>query len=134
MALTNGAVEVIDLLGGVASLAVAGVTVVWPITTYQVRLGVTYSIEYQFASPGTVECDIYLEQGNTPPATAGAASTDMVIPTGTSVATGIASKLVNIVAYTPGVTKFLRGRIAGTGANNAGTTLTRLKISAVKNV
>ena len=127
MALSNGLVEVFDLIGG-TPLAVAGVTTVWT-PTYIFRKGVTYSIEYQFASPGTVECDIDMEQGNIPPATESAISTDMVEVT--AIVSGTASKLVTVVLYSPVVTKFLRGKIAGTGANNAGTTLSKFNICAV---
>ena len=134
MAKTNGAVKNYDAIGGVA-LAVAGVTVVWT-ESFLFEKDVTYSFEFQFDAPGAgvVECDVSLEQGNTAPATEAAASTDMVIPQGKGfILENVGDKIVHVVAYTPVVSNFMRLRIAGTGANNAGTTLERMVVNTVVN-
>lgn len=136
MALTNGDIEVIDLLGGAGALAVAGVVAaVWPAYVYKLRKGVTYSIEYKFASSGTVECDIFLEQGNTPPTSAeeSLASVNMAVPDNLVVVADVGDTNLHVITYTPAVTRFLRAKIQGTGSNHASTTLAKLNIAAVKN-
>ena len=132
MALTNGAVHVKDLLGG-TPLAVAGVTTVWT-DTFLLEKDVTYSFEFIFSSPGTVECDLSLEQGNTPPATEGAVSGNMVVPESAGyILENVGDKVRHIVAYTPKTSRFLRVKVEGTGANNAGTTLDELNVATIKN-
>ena len=132
MAKTNGAVKVYDAIGGVA-LAVAGVTTVWT-ESFLFEKDRTYSFEFLFASSGTVECDVSLEQGNTPPATEAAISTDMVIPQGKGyILENVGDKIVHVVSYTPVVSRFMRLKIAGTGANHASTTLTRMNVASVVN-
>lgn len=118
--------NVIDLLkvDGVSTpIAVAGTAVAYtPI--YLCKKNVTYSFEYAFTSDGAVDCKIEIEQGNTPPATEGAASGNMVIPEDAAAFDiSIVDKLRHIKAYTPAATCFLRGKVTGQGANAASTAL-----------
>lgn len=132
MAKTNGLVKVYDALGG-STLAVAGVTTLWT-ETFLLEKDVTYSFEFIFASPGTVECDLSLEQGNSLPATETASSGNMVIPESAGfILENVGDEVRHIVAYTPKVSKFLRVKVEGTGSNNAGTVLSELIVATILN-
>ena len=132
MAKTNGAVQNVDILGGVA-LAVAGVTTVWT-ESFVCPKDVTFGFEYKFASPGVVACDIFVEQGNTAPVPESAISTDMVVPDGASaMAADVGDTLKHVTAYSPVVTNFIRFKIVGKGLNDAGTTLASLVINTIVN-
>jgi len=132
MAKTNGAVQNFDILGGVA-LAVAGVTTVWT-ESFLCPKDVTFGFEFKFASPGVVACDIFMEQGNTAPVPESAISTNMVVPDGkVAMAADVGDTLKHVIAYAPVVTNFLRFKIVGKGANNAGTTLASLIVNTIVN-
>ncbi len=132
MALTNGAVTNFDLLAG-SSLAVAGVTVVWS-GIFVCPKDVTFSFEYKFASSGTVECDIAIEQSGTAPATPGTTDANSVIPDAKgNLISDVGDKLVHIIAYAPVVSNFLRIKVTGKGSNHASTVLERFIINTIVN-
>jgi len=135
MAKHNGVVDNFDLLAaaGVTEIAVAGVTSVYS-ETFACPKDVSFGFEFKFDSDGTVECDIEIEQGNTPPATEGVADTNMVVPEGMGyLMENIGDKLVHVAPYAPVVSNFLRAKISGTGVNAATTVLERLIVNTIVN-
>jgi hypothetical protein len=133
MALTNGQVESFDLLKG-TEIAVAETGVAYT-PTYICKKNVNYAFEYKFASGGTVDAKIEIEQGNTPPATEGAASANMVIPEDAATFdASITDTLNHVKAYAPAVTRFLRAKITGQGDNAATTKLVKFNVSTIVNL
>jgi hypothetical protein len=136
MAKRNEDVNNFDLLredGVHANLAVAGVTTVYT-QTYVCPKDVTFGFEIKFASSGTVECDIEVEQGNISPATEGTADTNMVVPEGAGfLIENVGDQLVHVISYSPTVSNFLRFKISGTGANHASTVLERAVVNTIVN-
>jgi len=133
MAKTNGHIRNDDLTLG-TPIAVAGTGVAYS-ESFICLPNVTYAFEYQFTSDGAVDCKIEIEQGNTPPATEGAASTNMVVPEDAATFDdSITDELNHVKAYTPATTKFLRAKITGQGANAATTTLSKFLVCTVVNL
>ena len=133
MTLTNGQVEVFDLLGG-EKIDVASTGVAYT-PTYICKRNVNYAFEYEFESDGTIDCKIELEQGNTPPATEKAASDNMVIPEDAAdFDESITDDDLHVKAYAPAVTRFLRAKITGQGSNAASTKLVKFNVSTVVNL
>lgn len=134
MAKTNGYVANFDLLAsGAGELAVAGVTTVYSETFVNPK-DVTFGFQFKFRSGGVVAVDIEVEQGNTVPATEGAASTNMVIPDGASpLAADVANTVRHITAYAPIVSNFFRLKISGKGLNAATTVLEEFIINTIVN-
>ena len=133
MGKTNGHVKTTDLTNG-TPIAVAGTGVAYS-ETFVCLPNVTYAFEYQFTSGGAVDAKIELEQGNTPPVTEGAASTNMVVPEDAAAFdASITDELNHVKAYTPATTKFLRAKITGQGANAATTTLSKFLVCTVVNL
>lgn len=136
MSKTNGFVSTIDLLrnetGG--TLAVDETAVVYT-ETYVCQPRITYGIEYQFTSSGSVNCKVEVEQGNTAPATEGAADSNFAVPESTiPLAIAVTDELVHIKAYSPVVTRFLRLKITGLTGNHTSTVLSRATIASILNV
>ena len=132
MAKTNGEVANFDLLAsGAGELAVAGVTTVYS-ETFLCKKDVTFGFEYKFRSGGVVAVDIFVEQGNTPPATEGAASANMVVPNGggTLVADEDDTDL-HVTAFSPVVTNFFRLKVVGKGLNAATTVLEKFIVNTI---
>jgi len=126
----------IDLLkaAGVSSLAVASTTTAY---TYTFRLPINpdakFSLEYKFTSAGAVDVNIWLEQSNEEVATEGSADTNYVIPLGTSVIKDAeATETVQIIAFTPVVSKFARIKIVGDGSNAATTVIDKCVVTIAK--
>jgi len=136
MAKTNGQVEVQNLLANETNgeIAVAETDVAYT-ETYICKKNVNYAFEYQFSSGGAIDCKIEIEQGNTPPATEGAASANMVVPEDAAVFDeSITDNTLHIKAYAPAVTRFLRAKITGQGSNAATTKLVKFNVSTVVNL
>lgn len=136
MAKTNGQVEVQNLLKDETGeeIAVAGTDVAYT-ETYLCKKNVNYAFEYQFSSGGAIDCKIEIEQGNTPPATEGAASTNMVVPEDAATFDeSITDNTLHVKAYAPAVTRFLRAKITGQGSNAATTKLVKFNVSTVVNL
>ena len=134
MGKTNGEVTNFDLLAaGAGELAVAGVTTVYS-ETFKCERDVTFGFEYKFRSGGIVAVDIFMEQGNNPPATEGAASANMVVPDNkVAMKADIADTNLHVIAYSPVVTDFLRFKIVGKGLNAATTVLEKLIVNTIVN-
>ena len=135
MAKHNGVVDNFDLLAAaeVTEIAVASVTSVYS-ETFICPKDVSFGFEFKFDSDGTVECDMEIEQGNTPPVTEGAADGNMVVPEGAGyLMENIGDKLVHVASYAPVVSNFLRAKISGTGVNAATTVLERLIVNTIVN-
>ena len=134
MAKTNGQVKNFDLLAaGAGELAVAGVTTVYS-ETFACPKDVTFGFVYKFRSGGVVACDIFMEQGNTPPETEGAASANMVVPdNAVALAADVADTNLHVTAYAPRVTDFLRIKVVGKGANAATTVLEKFIVNTIVN-
>lgn len=133
MSLTNGNVEIIDLLGG-EKLDVAETDVAYT-NTFICRRNVSYAFEYEVESDGTVDVKIEIEQGNTPPATEGEASDDMVVPEDAATFDDdLTDEDRHIKAYTPAVTRFLRAKVTGQGSNAASTKLVKFNVCTIVNL
>ena len=136
MGKSNEDVNNFDLLradGAHVDLAVAGVTTVYS-QSFICPKDVTFGFEYQFTSDGTVECDIFVEQGTDSPVTESAASTNMVVPDGASaLAADVGDEVIHVAAYTPVVSNFLRIKVVGKGANHATTVLSKFLINTIVN-
>ncbi len=134
MAKTNGQVINFDLLAsGAGELAVNAVSTVYS-ETFICLKDVTFGFEYKFRSGGVVAVDIFIEQGNTEPATEGAASANMVVPDGASaLAADVADTDTHVTAYAPIVTNFFRLKVVGKGANAATTVLEKFIVNTVVN-
>jgi len=133
MAKTNGHVKTTDLTNG-TPIAVAGVGTGYS-ESFVCLPNVTYAFEYQFTSGGAVDCKIEIEQGNTPPATEGAASANMVVPEDAATFDdSITDENIHIKAYAPAATKFLRAKITGQGLNAATTTLSKFNVCTIVNL
>jgi len=130
---TNGHVKTTDLtLGVVIPVATTGVAYT---ETFVCLPNVTYAFEYQFTSAGAVDAKIEIEQGNTPPVTEGAISTNMVVPEDAAdFDVSITDELNHIKAYTPAAVRFLRAKITGQGANAATTTLSKFDVCTIVNL
>jgi hypothetical protein len=127
MSKTNNHIRIDDLTNG-TPIAV-GTTTTGYSETFICLPNVTYAFEYQFTSAGAVDARIEIEQGNTPPATEGAISTNMVEPEDAATFDdSITDELNHVKAYTPAATKFLRARIVGQGSNAATTTLSKFNV------
>lgn len=134
MAKTNGAVANFDLLAaGAGELAIAGVTTLYS-ETFVCPKDVTFGFQYKFRSDGVVAVDIFVEQGDTAPATEGAASTNFVVPDGGgTLAADVADTVRHVAAYAPIVSNFLRLKVVGKGANAATTVLEEFIINTIVN-
>lgn len=133
MSLTNGQVDVFDLLDG-SEVEVGGTDVAYT-PTYICKKNVSYAFEYKIESGGTIDCKIEIEQGNTPPATESAADGNMVVPEDAAdFDTSITTDAVRVKAYAPAATRFLRAKITGQGSNAATTKLTRFNVSTIVNL
>lgn len=123
-----------DLLQG-TDLAVASTAVVYS-TVFKMPMEAVakFSLEWlNTSTAGTVDLKIEIEQGNVEPATAGAASTDYVIPTGISaIVANSTAETVQMIAFAPVVSKFARFKITGQGSNNADTVISRLIVMIAK--
>lgn len=125
-------VEELDIMAieGASSIAVAGVVAgVWS-KSFKMPIKRSMAIEITFASPGTVEVAAWLEVGNVALTAAQEklTSANYVIPVGDSALVDGAAAQKYIIPMTPTVAKFGRIKFIGTGANDAGTTVTGLKI------
>lgn len=133
MGKTNGHVRVDDLTNG-TPIAVVSTGIAYS-ESFICLPNVNYAFEYQFASGGTVDAKIELEQGNDPPAAEGAASVNMVIPEDAAAFDiSITDELNHIKAYTPATTRFLRAKITGQGQNAATTTLSKFEVTTIVNL
>ena len=130
-----GGTRVIDLLGasmGNGNLTVNGTATVWSFSFLLPRNS-SYGLEYQFTSPGTVAVDIKIDHGNAAPSTEGADDTDYVLGDGISTVVSESDELVHFIAIAPVVCQRIRFEITGTGSNDAGTALSRLRLLISKN-
>lgn len=92
-----------------------------------------FALEYQFDSPGAVDVKIQLEQGNSLPATEGAADDNFVVPSGLSdIVTQETGEKLNLIAFSPVPTRYARIKFTGAGSNNALTKLTRLRVGIAR--
>lgn len=134
MGKTNGVVTNFDLLeAGAGELAIAGVATAYS-ETFVCLKDVTFGFEYKFRSGGVVAIDIFVEQGNTPPATEGAASTNMVVPDGAgALVADAADTNSHVTAYAPFVSNFFRLKVVGKGLNAATTVLEKFIVNTVVN-
>ncbi len=135
MAKTNGQVINFDLLAaGAGELAIVSAPITLYSETFICPKDVTFGFQYKFRSGGTVAVDIFIDQGNTPPATEGAASVNLVTPDGASaLVADAADTLRHVTAYAPIVTNFFRLRVVGKGANAATTVLEEFIINTIVN-
>lgn len=133
MGKTNGQIEVVSLLP-LGELEVGETDVAYT-ETYLCKKNVNYAFEYQFSSGGAIDCKIEIEQGNTPPATEGAASANMVVPEDAAdFDEGVVNNSLHIKAYAPATTRFLRAKITGQGSNASTTKLVKFNVSTVVNL
>lgn len=128
--------KVIDLIGlnaGATTLAVAATGTVYS-RSFPLPMGdPSFAFEYQFASGGTVETKLELEQGNQLPGTEMAADSAWVVPDGAAELDNACGDEINhIKAYTPAATLFARIKITGSGSNDASTVLSKLKVCIIE--
>lgn len=133
MGKVNGEVANFDLLAdGAGEIAINGVTTVYTECFY-CQKNVTFGFEYKFRG-AAVLCDIFIEQGSTPPAVEGAASANMVIPdSGGTLYTDLSDDLLHVMPFSPVVTDFLRIKIVGKAGNGADTVLEKFLVNTIVN-
>jgi hypothetical protein len=137
MGKTNGQIAVTDLLANETGneIAVAGDSTVAYTETFPCKNNVNYAFEYEFESGGTVNAKIEIEQGNEPPATEGAASSNFVVPEDAAAFDdSVVDEDTHIKAYSPAVARFLRGKITGLTGNAASTKLVKFKVCTEVNL
>ena len=125
--------RVVDILalGGATSAPVAAEGVFYS-ESFPIE-NATYAFEYMFTSSGTVKVKIELEQGNSVPATEGAASALFVVPDGAlELDNECADEINHIRAYAPCSAAFGRIKVTGLATNDASTVLSKLKMSIAK--
>lgn len=84
------------------------------------------AIEFQFDSAGSVDVKVEVESGGVAPTTEGSADTTNYA-VGNTISSGITDENVHFNAPAPTVSKYLRFKFTGQGANAASTKLTKLK-------
>ena len=132
MGKTNGHIRIDDLIG--KPILVGGMSTLYT-ESFICLPNVTYAFEYQFTSGGNVDVSIEIEQGNSPPVTEGAASTNMVIPEDAAAFDiAISDELNHVKAYTPATARFLRAKIMGQKLNAATTTVSKFNVATQVNL
>lgn len=121
-------------LAGVSSIAVASTGVAYG-HSFPLFRGVTFGWEVQFASSGSVNVKVELEQGNARPATEGSSDTAWAVPDNktTALFTGVTDTNVHFQAYSPNATAFGRLKYTGISGNDATTTVTKARVYTIKN-
>jgi hypothetical protein len=131
--MNNPNLQLIDLLkeAGVTELAVASTDTAYS-RSFPLAKEAVYSFEYKLSSAGTMDVKVELEQGNTPPATEGAASDDFTVPQGTTaLEANLAVNTLRIKAYTPAATGYARLKFTGQGSNASTTKLARIRVGVL---
>ena len=96
---------------------------VWP-------RGSSFSIEYRFTSPGTIDVTIEIESGSVRPTTEAAADTTNYA-VGNTIRSNVADAVLYFDAPSPTVSKYCRFKLTGNGSNDAATALAILKLHYV---
>jgi len=119
----------VDLLAlaGVTELAVASTGTAY---SHSIPLpkNTAFGLEIKFASSGTVDVQVDLEQGNQVPTTEGSADATWAVTDQLNADTNITDTNKHIMAVAPVVTTHARLKFTGEGSNHASTKITVLKL------
>lgn len=134
MSVLQGKVQDILALGGVAEIAVASDGVAYS-PAFELKNEKYFGMKFQFASDGTVNVKVELEQSFDEETNAAASDDNFVIPDNKAdspVAEAITDEDVHISNYQPNPTPFARFKFTGLSGNDASTVVSVLKLYEVK--
>lgn len=135
--MTQTPIKYLDLLeaGGNTSIDVGGTSGSVYDDSFAFPKNRAMGLEIKITSSGTVNLDVYLEQGNEEltDAQEGSSNADYVIPEGDSLLANISATGTIILPLGPTVSRFARVRFDKKTGNDATTTVTRLRVTTSEN-
>ena len=134
MSVLQGKVVDILALGGVTEIAVGGTDVAYS-KSFELKNERYFGMKFQFASSGSVNVKVEIEQSFDAPATEGIADGNFVIPDNKAdspVAEAVIDELVHVSNYQPNPTPYARFKFTGITGNDASTVVSVLKLYEVK--
>lgn len=128
--------KVVDILGlgKVTEIAVGGTDTAYS-QSFELKNERYFGAKIQFASSGSVNVKVEIEQSFEAPATENAADDNFVIPDAKAdspLAEAITDEVVHISNYQPTPTPFARFKFTGITGNDASTVVSVLKLYEVK--